>query len=221
MSADSNVAVVGITVTPVNDEPTFVIGPRTPDTVLEDSGLRTVIGWATQIKARPGNETDGSCVPLIQAICNQTLTFNVTNDNNALFAVPPAIDPVTGTLTYTPALNANGDATVTVTLIDDGGTANSGDDTSDSQAFTITVAAVNDAPSFTSGGESDRRSKMPERRRRAWATVVSAGPPNEAGQTLTFSVSNNNDALFSTQPAIAPNGTLTYTPASDANGSAT
>ena len=34
-----------------------------------------------------------------------------------------------GTLTYTLAPNANGSATVTVTLIDDGGTANGGVDT--------------------------------------------------------------------------------------------
>src|SRR5207249_2349285 len=43
----------------------------------------------------------------------------------------------------------------------------------------------------------------------------------ESGQTLNFLASNNNNALFSAQPAIAVNGTLTYTPAPNANGSAT
>ena len=47
------------------------------------------------------------------------------------------------------------------------------------------------------------------------------GPANEAGQALNFIVSNNNNALFSVQPAVAANGTLTYTPAANANGSAT
>ncbi len=52
----------------------------------------------------------------------------------------------TGTLTYTPAANANGSATVTVQIHDNGGTANGGVDTSAAQTFTITVNAVNDAP---------------------------------------------------------------------------
>jgi hypothetical protein len=38
---------------------------------------------------------------------------------------------------------------------------------------------------------------------------------------LNFIVTNGNNALFSTQPAIDANGTLTYTPAANANGSAT
>src|SRR5206468_780275 len=54
-----------------------------------------------------------------------------------------------------------------------------------------------------------------------WATAISAGPSNESGQTVNFIVSNNNNGLFSSQPAIAANGTLSYTPALNANGSAT
>ena len=80
--------------------------------------------------------------------------FVVTTTNNALFAVRPAMS-ATGTLTYTPAANANGAATVTVQLHDNGGTANGGVDTSAAQTFTITVTAVNDAPSFTKGADPD------------------------------------------------------------------
>ena len=43
--------------------------------------------------------------------------------------------------------------TVTVPLQDNGGTANGGVDTSAPQTFTITVTAVNDAPSFTKGAD--------------------------------------------------------------------
>ena len=42
---------------------------------------------------------------------------------------------------------------------------------------------------------------------------------NESGQTVDFIVEQDNNALFSVQPAVAANGTLTYTPAADANGS--
>ncbi|HJZ80561.1 MAG TPA: Ig-like domain-containing protein, partial [Pyrinomonadaceae bacterium] len=56
-----------------------------------------------------------------------------------------------GTLTYTPANNANGSATVSLTLKDDGGTANRGLDTSGIQTFTINVTAVNDPPVANAG----------------------------------------------------------------------
>ena len=54
-------------------------------------------------------------------------------------------------LTYTPATNAFGTATITVVLKDNGGTANGGVDTSAPQTFVINVTPVNQAPSFTKG----------------------------------------------------------------------
>ena len=120
-----------VTVAPVNDAPSFTKGAN--QTVLEDCGLQTVSGWATSMSAGPADEA------------GQTLDFVVTNDNNALFSVQPAI-AVNGTLTYMPAANGNGMATVTVSLHDNGGTANGGVDTSAPQTFTITVTPVNDAP---------------------------------------------------------------------------
>ena len=51
--------------------------------------------------------------------------------------------------------------------------------------------------------------------------MISAGPGNESSQTLTFLVSNDNNTLFATQPAISPDGTLTYETALNANGNAT
>src|SRR5438132_64646 len=83
---------------------------------------------------------------------SQVVNFIVSNSNNALFSVQPAI-AANGTLTYTPAANANGSATVTVQLHDNGGVATGGVDTSAAQTFTIAVAAVNDAPSFVKGAD--------------------------------------------------------------------
>ncbi len=76
---------------------------------------------------------------------SQTVQFNVSNDNASLFSVQPAIG-ADGTLTYTPAANANGVATVNVVAQDSGGTANGGRDTSASCSFTITIGAENDCP---------------------------------------------------------------------------
>src|SRR5207244_2484458 len=157
-------------------------------TVLEDFGNYSA-AWATAISAGPADES------------GQSVTFSVSNSNNALFAAQPSISP-SGVLSFTPAANANGTATVTVTLSDNGGTANGGADTSASQTFTITVVAVNDAPSFTSGGNVsvDEDSGAYSA---AWATGISAGPADESGQTVHFNTSNNNNALFSVQPSIS------------------
>ena len=53
---------------------------------------------------------------------------------------------VTGNLTYTPAANAFGTATITLRLDDDGGVLNGGVNQSATQTFVINVTAVNDAP---------------------------------------------------------------------------
>ena len=196
-----------ITVTPVNDAPSFTKGAD--QNVLEDAGAQTVAGWATDISAGPANEA------------SQTLVFTATNDNNGLFAAQPAVDPSTGALTYTPATDAHGTATVTVTLTDDGGTGDGGSDAF-GDTFTITVTSVNDAPSFTKGADQSVMEDAGAQTVAGWAADISTGPANEAAQTLVFTATNDNNALFAAQPAIDPaTGTLTYTPAADAHGTAT
>ncbi|HEV7224159.1 MAG TPA: Ig-like domain-containing protein, partial [Pirellulales bacterium] len=194
-----------ITVNPVNDAPSFTKGAD--QTVNEDSAAQSVAAWATAISKGPANEA------------GQTLNFVVSDDNGALFSAAPAIDPTTGALTYAPAANASGAATVTVQLHDNGGTANGGVDTSSPVTFTITVNPVNDAPSFAKGGNQTVNEDSGAQSVAAWATGISAGPPNEAGQTLNFLVGSDNGALFSAAPSIDPRtGNLTYTPAPNANG---
>ncbi len=195
-----------ITVNPVNDEPSFTAGAD--ETVNEDAGAQTVNAWATSLNTGATNESA------------QTLSFAVTNDNNTLFSAQPAID-ANGNLTYTPANDASGTATVSVVLSDDGGTANGGDDTFATQQFTITVNPVNDEPSFTAGADETVNEDAGTQTVNAWATSLNTGATNESAQTLSFTVTNNNNALFSAQPAISASGNLTYTPADDASGTAT
>jgi len=121
-----------VTVTSVNDRPTFTGGPN--QSVPAGSPAQTVPGWATGMSPGPANES------------GQALTFEVTNDNNAMFTVQPAIDVVTGTLTYTPAPGLGGFATVTVTLRDNGGTAFGGQDGSIPYIFSIEVGTPNQPP---------------------------------------------------------------------------
>ena len=159
-----------IDVLAVNDEPSFTAGAN--ESVLEDAGAQTVPGWATGISAGPPDEVA------------QTLTFNITgNTNMALFSVQPAVD-ASGQLTYTPAADANGNATITLELMDNGGTANGGDDTSPPQMFDITVTAVNDEPSFTAGPNQSVLNSVGAQTVNPWATGISAGPADEAGSVL-------------------------------------
>ena len=197
-----------INVTPVNDAPTFIKG--TDRTVNEDVGAQSFFSWALNIS--PGAVNEGG----------QILTFQVTNNTNpSLFSIAPAVSS-SGTLTFTPALNANGSATITLVLKDNGGTANGGVDTSPPQTFTITVNPVNDPPSFTKGANQTVNNDAGAQTVNNWATNIAAGPADEAGQTLTFQViGNTNTSLFTVQPAISPTGVLTYTPASNAGGTAT
>lgn len=83
------------------------------------------------------------------AEAGQSVHFNVGNNNPSLFAAQPAISQ-DGTLTYTPAPNANGTAQVTVVAQDDGGTADGGVDSSAPVTFNITVRPVNDCPNGAS-----------------------------------------------------------------------
>lgn len=193
-----------VTVTAVNDAPSFTEG--TDRTVDEDAPAQTITNWATSLSAGPSDES------------GQTLSFVVTNTNNALFSAQPTI-AANGTLTFMPAANQSGAATVTVRIQDTGGTANGGVNQSASQTFIITVNSVNDEPSFMKGGDVTVLEDAGAISVSAWATTILAG--GGESQTLTFYVTAATTTLFSAQPAIASNGTLTFTPAANANGSTT
>ena len=194
-----------LTVGAVNDSPSFTKGPD--QAVLEDAAPQNIAGWASAISPGPADEA------------GQAVTFTVTSDNPALFSAAPSV-AANGTLTYALAANRNGTATVSVTAQDNGGTANSGVDTSAAQTFTITVGAVNDAPSFTKGADLLVLEDAGPKTFAGWASAISPGPADEAGQAVTFTVASDNPALFSAAPSVAADGTLSFTPAPNANGTA-
>jgi Calx-beta domain/Domain of unknown function DUF11/Bacterial Ig domain/Domain of unknown function (DUF4214) len=197
-----------ITVTAVNDAPSFTTTGN-PPAVNEDSGAASVTSFVTGISPGPADEA------------GQTVSFIiVTNSNTGLFSSQPAIDS-TGKLTYTPAADQNGTATITYHAQDSGsGTAPNVNISSPDQTFTITVNAVNDTPSFTKGADQTVFANSGAQTVNPWATAISAGPANESSQVVDFIVSNNNNGLFSVQPAVSPTGVLTYTPATNQTGTA-
>jgi hypothetical protein len=89
--------------------------------------LQTFDTWAKEIIAGPLDETA------------QIVTFVIENNDNAmLFSEVPQITS-TGTLIFRPAEGAVGVANITIKIMDDGGTANGGVDTSVTQTLKITL----------------------------------------------------------------------------------
>ncbi len=120
----SETATVTITVNPVNDPPTFTLSQTELVTGFFQSV--TIEGFATNIS--PGGGTDEA---------DQLLVFDVDRQpggGNPGFVLAPAIDPITGTLTFQSGFQA-GTWTWEVTLVDNGG----GTNTSAITTFTITV----------------------------------------------------------------------------------
>ena len=64
----------------------------------------------------------------------------------------------------------SGSATVTVSISDDGGTADGGVDTAADQTFTITVTGVNDQPAFSKGANENVDEDSGPHTVAAWAT---------------------------------------------------
>lgn len=140
------VATATITVEPVNDAPTFVLA-SVPAWPAGESGAKLHPGFASVAAFGPpdeaGQQVQGWSVRTISDPAGVASSVAISND---------------GTLSYTLSGNA-GSATFGVTLQDDGGTANGGDDTSDEQVFTIMVAAgldlsvaIDDDRDFAQGG---------------------------------------------------------------------
>ncbi len=93
--------------------------------------------------------TPPAALPIVSGVPNLTdssATYRVANLSNAsLFAVGPSV-AANGTLTFTPAPNALGTATFTLTAEDTGGTAFGRVNTSAQQIITINIVALNHAP---------------------------------------------------------------------------
>jgi len=204
----SSVVNIVVTVTAVNDAPVAVADVNT---VTEDVTL-TVAAVAGLLS----NDTDAENSPL-------TITqYFIAGDLVAKTVATPVVIAGVGTIniaadggySFVPASNYTGAIPVITYTASDGAlTATS--------TLTLTITAVNDAPTFTLAANQTVTACGVAQTVTSFATNISPGPADENAQTVAFTLTNNNNSLFSTQPAISTGGNLTYTPAATANGSAT
>ncbi|HIK13203.1 MAG TPA: DUF4347 domain-containing protein [Oscillatoriaceae cyanobacterium M33_DOE_052] len=192
-----------ITVNPVNDRPSFShLGNQTLSTWTNSP--QTVTGWANTFIFGPVEENTQTVADFL---------INITS-GNTLFTTPPDIAN-NGTLTYTPT-GTPGTATISVQLQDNGGTANSGIDTSTTQTFTITIPppTINLEVLPNSGSEAGTSTIT--------INATAAGPVF-GNQTLNLALSGTADnSDFSTTiptqiiiPDGATTGSVTVTIAQD------
>jgi hypothetical protein len=200
-----------IQIAAVNDEPVFTLNVA-PVERLEDSGLQVVPNQAFDIAPGPVEATDETF---------QIVTFItrvVSPDGFSFFEILPTIDP-NGTLSFKTNLDKHGTAQIGVRARDDG---DPNDNLSDEQFFNIVIAPVNDAPDFTLKLPLPAVNEDADAQRIFdFLTNVRPGgtDPDEADQTVTFTVTNDQPDLFSVQPSLLSDGsTLFYEPKADANG---
>lgn len=155
----------------------------------------------------------------------QTLTVTASSNNTALIpnpAVTYTSPNATGSVSYTPVANASGSATITVTVTDSGGTANGGINSTTRQ-FTVTVTAVNDAPSLNT--IANPGAVLEDAGQQSVSlTGIADGDP-EATQTLSIVATSSNTGLIP-NPTVSysspnANGSLGFTPVANASGTAT
>lgn len=201
----------------INDAPTFVVD-QAQVTVIEDvedfegTTITTVSGLISNPAPGPVTAVDE---------LGQTLNFNVISVSNPdLFEIQPSLTPA-GELSFKTALHQNGTALVVIQLVDDGvDSPLPNDNDSVLQTLTITISPINDAPEFTIPGSITVNEDAGLVSESGFATDVRRGPvgtDDENIQQISFSVVATDPSAFTTQPSIAPDGSLTFQTAPDVN----
>ncbi|NOS70885.1 MAG: hypothetical protein HOP33_13260 [Verrucomicrobia bacterium] len=151
---------------------------------------------------------------------SQTLTITASSSNTGLIPNPTVTytsPGTTGSIRFTPVANANGSATISVT-VNDGQAANN----TVTRTFIVTVNAVNDAPTLNAPGNISIAEDSGQQT--VNLTGIGSGAANES-QTLTVTASSSNTGLIPnptvTYTSPGSTGTLRFTPVANATGNAT
>ncbi|MGC3957146.1 MAG: hypothetical protein QM813_04025 [Verrucomicrobiota bacterium] len=196
---DSVTNTFSIGVTPVNDAAYFT--GLAAKTILEDATTNN-----TAVVNVIDIDTVNTSVAVTVASSDTNLVTVALTATNSIGTTNSAL-----TLTFSPATNAFG--TATIALIANDGALNT------TNSFLLTVSAVNDLPDFTVSTNLVLVAEDAGAITNAsFLTGLSAGPTNEVSQSWTFTVRAGTNFAFTTAPAISTNGTLTFRTATNAIG---
>ncbi len=121
-----------VRVRPVNDAPTISAPDRLE--IAEDQGAVRLEAWATELGSGPENESE------------QTIVISAEVADNSLFVESPSLG-AEGAMSLTAVDDGHGESVVTLLIVDDGGTAAGGIDTTEHEVLVV-VSPVNDPPFF-------------------------------------------------------------------------
>eukprot|EP00754_Rhynchopus_humris_P003192 Rhum_TRINITY_DN11710_c0_g1::Rhum_TRINITY_DN11710_c0_g1_i1::g.46560::m.46560 len=194
-----------LTVSPVNDAPSWTLAATTVHVVEDFGSTRRSVGGA--LFAGPREAGQGLSV--------RTRVL----EGGELFAVPPTVE-VSGAsadLLLSSRPDLYGAAILELTLADDGGTARGGVDAAAPVQLTVVVRPENDAPTFATASANvtvfeDTPLNVP-----MWLQGLSPGP-NEAAQRVRAEIVAGGGLLAAAQTKVDAAGTLSITPTADAHG---
>jgi hypothetical protein len=182
---------LSVTVTDVNEAP-----------VIDSNG-----GGSTAAIDAAENQTAVTTVTYTDVdLPGDTITYSLSGDDAALFTISPA-----GVLTFVDApdfetptdFDADGVYEVTITVDDNAGGI-------DTQALSVTVTDVNEAPVIDSNGGGPTAAIDAAENQTA-VTTVTYTDVDLPGDTITYSLSGDDASLFT----ISPTGVLTFLAAPD------
>ncbi len=178
-------------------------------TIQNDNDAPTVSAIAAQTTDEDTPKTIAFTLADQDAGDLDLLTITAFAENDTL--IPDDNLAITGsgasrTLTLTPAADLSGSTIITVAVDD-------GENPIATADFTLTVTAVNDAPSLTLAPSIARFPGGPAFTQPGMVTDISPGPADEGGQTVTLSLTSiTNTAIFTVQPTLSASGSLSFTP---------
>jgi hypothetical protein len=195
-----------VTVNAVNDVPT--LDGLSDSTISEDASEQTV--GLSGISAGGGE--------------SQPLRVTASSSNPGLIAAPTVIytsADASGTVKYTPVADQSGVAVITINVEDgglDGDLSTAGDNATTTLTFTVTVTAVNDAPTLNQPSDATIDEDAVEQT--VNLTGISAG--GGESQPLSVTASSSNPGLIATPTVVYTSadatGSLKYTPSVDQHG---
>ena len=195
------IGTVNVTISEVNNIPSAANDNKT---TAEDSSLTFPAADLTaNDSAGPANET-GQSLTVVAVMLNPDTHGSVSLSS--------------GNVTYTPNADYNGPASFDYHVCDDGTTNGVPDSKCVTATVNVTITEVNDTPSPNADTKQTAEDILLTFPASDLTANDLAGPANESGQTLTVSSVNATANTHGTVSLV--NGTISYSPDANYNGSA-